>query len=55
MVDPPGGWLYGFPAPRDDSITYRQQLENHGYPEKDIELALKCSRYWTSDDKTGNE
>lgn len=44
MVDPPSGWRYGFPAPLKED--YKQQLLDAGYPEKDIELALKYSRYW---------
>ena len=44
IVDPPSGWKYGFPAPALDD--YEQQLRDHGYPEKDIPLALRHSRYW---------
>lgn len=47
MVDPPSGWMYGFPALLQED--YVQQLKDAGYPEKDIELALKHSRYWESD------
>lgn len=43
IVDPPKGWMYGFPAPLQDD--YEQQLRDAGYPEKDIPLALKRSRY----------
>jgi uncharacterized protein Smg (DUF494 family) len=43
IVDPPSGWMYGFPAPLEDD--YEQQLKNAGYPEKDIPIALKHSRY----------
>ena len=43
IVDPPSGWMYGFPAPLEDD--YEQQLRNAGYPEKDIPLAMKHSRY----------
>lgn len=49
MVDPPGGWRYGFPAPLDENITFREQLKKHGYPEKDFELAENYSRYWNDD------
>ena len=45
LVDPPGGWLYGFPAPLEED--YEQQLRNAGYPEKDIPFALRYSRYIT--------
>lgn len=43
IVDPPSGWMYGFPAPLEED--YEQQLRNAGYPEKDIPMALKHSRY----------
>lgn len=43
IVDPPEGWRYGFPAPLQDD--YVAQLRNAGYPEKDIPLALRHSRF----------
>lgn len=43
LVDPPSGWAYGFPAPLQED--YVAQLRKAGYPEKDIPLALKHSRY----------
>lgn len=43
LVDPPSGWRYGFPAPLEED--YENQLRKAGYPEKDIPLALKHSRY----------
>lgn len=43
IVDPPSGWMYGFPAPLEED--YEQQLRNAGYPEKDIPMTLKHSRY----------
>ncbi len=43
FVDPPEGWRYGFPAVlRGD---YTQQLRDAGYPEKDIPMALRHSRF----------
>lgn len=44
VVDPPFGWLYGFPALLE--VDYRLQLKNAGYPEDKIEDAIKHSRYW---------
>ncbi len=45
MVDPPNGWLYGFPAVLDlEKETYVDLLSRMGYP--DIRLALKYSRFW---------
>lgn len=43
FVDPPSGWLYGFPAPLEDD--YEGQLRRAGYPESDIPLARKYSRF----------
>jgi hypothetical protein len=43
LVDPPSGWMYGFPAPLQDD--YEGQLRRAGYPEKDIPFAVKHSRY----------
>ena len=48
IVDPPRGWLYDFPAPLEDD--YEAQLVRHGYPKEDIPWALKCSRYWETED-----
>lgn len=48
LADPPNGWLYGFPAPLQEN--YRQQLKNAGYPEEDIDFAVKYSRFWESSD-----
>jgi hypothetical protein len=45
MVDPPGGWAYGFPAPLQGN--YEKQLRDAGYPEADIPLALEHSWYHT--------
>lgn len=47
MVDPPNGWRYGFPAIMQ--YDYEKQLMDAGYPEKDIEMALKHSRFWEKD------
>lgn len=49
MVDPPSGWRYGFPAIAEED--YEAQLRKHGYPEKDIEFALRNSRFWESEEE----
>jgi len=36
--------MHGFPAPLQDDYE-QQQLKDAGYPEKDIPLAIKQSRY----------
>lgn len=48
VVDPPGGWAYGFPDWLEED--YEEQLKKKGYPVKDIPLALKYSRYWEEED-----
>lgn len=53
MVDPPAGWLYGFPAPLEED--YEKQLINAGYPESGIPLALKHSQYWSIEEEYLNE
>jgi len=50
VIDPPSGWKYGFPKPvpknhEKDEVLSAWLIEQ-GYPEKDIEHALKYSRYW---------
>jgi predicted house-cleaning noncanonical NTP pyrophosphatase (MazG superfamily) len=44
MVDPPSGWMFGFPAPLQKD--YKDQLKEAGYPPEDIDFAIKHSRYW---------
>ncbi len=45
-IDPPSGWKYGFPRELPEDVAdLRQWLLDYGYPEKDVELALKYSRY----------
>lgn len=54
------GWAYGFPKmlpleldPRNQNLTHEQKdeklgqwLVDQGYPQKDLELALKHCRMW---------
>ena len=59
MVDPPGGWKYGFP--KEYTPKYRQSyadwLAEQGYPKHDIPLAVQHSRWWDADisDSTDSE
>lgn len=48
IIDPPMGWMYGFPAKWDKEKypTYRELLLAHDYPVQDIEFAEKYSRWW---------
>lgn len=48
MVDPPSGWMYGFPAPLQED--YSMQLYLAGYPEEEIPWAMENSRYWDDND-----
>ena len=53
-IDPPMGWMYGFPAIWDEEKeTYIEMLIRYGYPEDQVEFALGYSRMWTvnEDDK----
>lgn len=48
--DPPSGWKYGFPKKVQLSIVndtekFKRFLLESGYPEKDIEFALKNMRW----------
>lgn len=52
IVDPPSGWMYGFPAALKED--YPQQLRDAGYPEKDIPMALKHSRFMGSREELEN-
>jgi len=54
-IDPPSGWRYGFPKQLPEDFTeegfdLRLWLVDQGYPENDIDLALKHSRYGTEED-----
>ena len=49
-IDPPGGWRYGFPKKIKDGESYIEMLREAGYPEEDIDLALKYSRQWEQSD-----
>lgn len=56
MIDPPSGWKYGFPKPVHEEFhtlggdfDLARWLIDEGYPEKDIELALKYSRYYETE------
>jgi hypothetical protein len=51
IYDPPSGWKYGFPKPIPEPVQngkkdFKQWILDQGYPEKDIDLALKYGRYW---------
>jgi hypothetical protein len=54
MIDPPSGWRFGFPKPVpeaffNESFDLGGWLITCGYPAEHIELALKYSRYWETE------
>jgi len=53
IVDPPEGWKYGFPK-RYDPVpgqSYENWLEQNGYPNHLIYLAVEWSRWWEEHEK----
>ncbi len=51
IIDPPEGWKHGFPKILPKHLVGNlgdipAWLIENGYPEEDIELALKYSRLW---------
>lgn len=52
IVDPPSGWMYGFPKPYPDGVqlgddeAFCAWLLKEGYPEEMLDLAVNHSRYW---------
>jgi hypothetical protein len=51
MIDPPGGWRYGFPRALvlNSGETVREWLIRYGYPEDELEFAMKYLRSWTQE------
>jgi hypothetical protein len=51
-VDPPQGWLYGFPKPWDKKKypDIRSWLIYNGYAAKDIDFAMQNLRMWEEND-----
>jgi hypothetical protein len=56
IIDPPSGWMYGFPKEIPSNIKdIKKWIVDEGYPEKDLEM-LKYCRYWNkSVDMTADE
>ena len=53
MIDPPSGWLYGFPRRYDQAQDgpMDQFLLANGYPARDVEFALQYMRVWPAEDE----
>ena len=52
MIDVPSGYKYGFPKELPSNINgdnlkqFRAWLLSEGYPEKDVDFAMKHCRMW---------
>jgi hypothetical protein len=52
FFDPPSGWKYGFPKKIPENVVdFRKWLIESGYPEKDVDYALKYGRIWAEVEK----
>lgn len=54
-IDPPSGWMYGFPQPLDGVRTVTQILLDAGYPEDQIEFACQHMRFIYPVDEEPND
>lgn len=51
MIDPPSGWKYGFPKELPQDVQdIRQWFIDNGYPEKDVDFAMKHCRQWEKEE-----
>lgn len=55
MVDPPSGWRYGFPKVIPEGAKIAEFYLKNGYPEDEIEFAVRWTRMWEVDEVEGNE
>jgi len=52
MIDPPSGWKYGFPKVIPEDMTdLRQWFIDSGYPESEVDFAMKHCRQWEAEDE----
>lgn len=55
IVDPPGGWRYGFPKKMPDNIDTKEEFEEwlteQGYPDWLLDDAWSNSRYLSGEDE----
>lgn len=52
LVDPPGGWRYGFPKLYDPlpDEDFKSWLIRRGYPRETADFAANWSRMWPAND-----
>lgn len=56
MIDPVRGWNYGFPKELPDGVVdVRQWLIDNGYPESQVDFAMKHLRIWVQEESDSNE
>jgi len=57
MIDPPGGWKYGFPKAWNGEGDLTEWLIDNGYPKKEIESMGKYFyvRKWEASENDLNE
>lgn len=57
MVDPPSGWMYGFPLPYDAKKDgdLGEFFAKNGYPKEEIDFALRHTRFWKPEISTDRE
>ena len=51
MVDPPSGYLFGFPKELPEGGDLEELLRESGYPEQHIEFAMKYTRQWWEEEE----
>ena len=58
IIDPPSGWMYGFPkAIPNDVKDFNKWLVENGYPQKELdrfESGVPC-RFWFEEDEENKE
>lgn len=57
VIDPPEGWMYGFPKILPDGIKGNAErlqdwLVEQGYPVAKLGMAMNHSRYWIHRDES---
>ena len=56
VVDPPSGWMYGFPTvwDKEKHPELKDFLREKGYPEKDLEFAMNHMRMWFPEEESSD-
>lgn len=56
VVDPPSGWMYGFPDiwDKDKFESLEDFIRAAGYPEDQIDFACRHMRMWLPQEESGD-